>query len=40
MEATAISGPAWVYSTASDSLPMVDPFVLQTENIVAPFDFA
>ena len=40
MEATAISGPACVYKTASDSLPIVDPLVLQTENIVAPFDLA
>ena len=40
VEATAISGPAWVYRTASDSRPIVEPFVLQTENIVAPCDLA
>ncbi|CAB5148487.1 unannotated protein [freshwater metagenome] len=40
VDATAISGPAWVYKTASDSRGIVEPFVLQTENIVAPFALA
>ena len=40
VDATAISGPACVYRTSSDSRPIVEPFVLQTERIVAPFDFA
>ena len=36
VEATAISGPAWVYSTASDSRGIVEPWVLQIASTLAP----
>lgn len=36
MEATATSGPACVYNTASDSRGIVEPFVLQTARTFAP----
>ena len=36
VEATAISGPAWVYSTASDSRGIVAPCVLQIANTRDP----
>ena len=36
VEATATSGPAWVYTTASDSRGMVAPWVLQIESVFAP----
>ncbi len=36
VEATATSGPAWVYSTASDSRGMVEPLVLQIASTLAP----
>ena len=36
VDATAISGPAWVYSTASDSRGIVEPLVLQTASTLAP----
>jgi len=36
VDATAISGPACVYSTASDSRGMVEPLVLQMEMVLAP----
>ncbi len=35
MDATPISGPAWVYSTASDSRGICDPLVLQTASTLA-----
>ncbi len=40
VEATAISGPACVYSTASDSRGMVEPLVLQMERVLAPCSLA
>ncbi len=36
MDATATSGPACVYSTASDSRGIVEPFVLQMASTLAP----
>ncbi len=36
MDATATSGPACVYSTASDSRGMVDPLVLQMASTLEP----
>ena len=36
VEATATSGPAWVYSTASDSRGIVEPWVLQIDSVRAP----
>jgi hypothetical protein len=40
VEATPISGPAWVYDPACVALAMDDPTTLQTPMMVAPFDFA
>ena len=40
VEATPISGPAWVYAPAWDSLEMEEPTTLQTPNTNAPFSFA
>jgi len=40
VEATAISGPACVYNTASDSRGMVDPLVLQMASTRAFCSFA
>ena len=36
VEATATSGPACVYSTASDSRGIVEPLVLQMASTLAP----
>ena len=40
VDATAISGPAWVYKTASDSRGIVELFVLQIANTLPPAAFA
>ena len=36
VDATAISGPAYVYRTASDSRGIVEPTVLQIASVLAP----
>ena len=40
VDATAISGPACVYRTASDSRGIDEPFVLQIASVRAPCSFA
>ena len=40
VDATAISGPAWVYNTASDSRGIVELLVLQIANTLPPAAFA
>ena len=40
VDATATSGPAYVYSAASDSRGIVEPTVLQMARVVAPCSLA
>ncbi len=40
VDATPISGPAWVYAPVCASRAILDPTTLQTPNIVAPLDLA
>ena len=40
MEATPISGPAWMYTPPSDSRAIVDPTTLQIPRTRAPFRLA